>query len=78
MDNKWNIKIKNSSKYNLDTNGLLQITDVTEADNGTEYRCTLQTDLGQESIHIMLILMAEEGIFLKRKPLVHIFHQFLQ
>ena len=61
MDNEWKTQKINGSKYELDTRGLLQITNVTDTDNNTEYRCTLQTDHGQESFHIILILMPEEG-----------------
>ena len=61
MDNNWNIKINNGSKYDLDRSGLLQIRDMTESDNGTEYRCTLKTDHGEESIHITFTFVSEEG-----------------
>lgn len=65
MDNNWNINIKNGSKprYNLDRRGFLEIKNVTEADQGSEYRCTLKTDHGRESTHIILAVVSEEGNF---------------
>ena len=61
MDNNWNIQIYNGSQYNLDRRGLLQIRNVTEDDNGTEYRCTLKKKDGEESIRIILTFLYEEG-----------------
>ena len=61
MDNKWNIQINNGSQYNLDRRGLLQIRNVTEEDNGTEYRCTLKKKDGEESVRIILTFLYDEG-----------------
>lgn len=60
MDNKLNIQIKNGSKYNLDNRGLLKIN-VTEDDNGTEYRCNVIARYRKSSHIILLVLEPEQG-----------------
>lgn len=60
MDNKWNIHIKNGSKYNLDSRGLLKIN-VSQDDNGTEYRCNVIARYRESSHIILLVLEPKQG-----------------
>lgn len=63
IDSTWNVQTANDSKYHLDQKGLLQIRDMTETDNGTTYRCTVQPCPGcdPESVFIILLFEPEEG-----------------
>ena len=65
INSTWHVDIENysKSKYSLDQQGLLQIKDVTKAENGTMYRCAVQTckACSPESIHIILLFYPEEG-----------------
>ena len=68
MDDQWNVELNNGSdNYNLVQRGLglLEIAEVTEADNGTEYRCTVVSK-DRESVHIVLLVQPDEGKFKKK------------
>lgn len=55
----WHVQVLNDSKHNLDQRGILQVRDVTEADNGTMYRCSVRIrscfGCDPESIYINLL-----------------------
>jgi len=69
MNQQGNISLgNNSDRYNIEQAQFLKISDVTDGDNGTLYKCTVsyfnnrnRTSLAQESDHFHLLFKQKEG-----------------